>query len=228
MRDRAKRPPGEALVDLRRRLSLLPPRDAGRTEIIARAAQAYGISIPTMYRALRELSRPKSIRRADHGRTRVAPQAEMERYAEIVAAMTADLGRELFRYPYRAVGAMPPFRFEVPSRSAADRAICERIITAWHVCAAADPGKTGGMWDQLTAGHTRLKTALAQRDPDLLADLLANMFQEHLVHGLVELGLTGVALEDRLADRLEPGVQSRGHGVPPKRRRITPTDRVGF
>ena len=87
MRDRAKRPPGEALVDLRRRLSLLPPRDAGRTEIIARAAQAYGISIPTMYRALRELSRPKSIRRADHGRTRVAPQGEMERYAEIVAAM---------------------------------------------------------------------------------------------------------------------------------------------
>ena len=85
--DRAKRPPGEALVDLRRRLSLLPPRDAGRTEIIGRAAHAYGISVPTMYRALRELSRPKSIRRADHGRTRVAPQAEMERYAEIVAAM---------------------------------------------------------------------------------------------------------------------------------------------
>ncbi|RDE04483.1 DDE-type integrase/transposase/recombinase [Sphingomonas aracearum] len=87
MPDRAKRPPGEALVDLRRRLSLLPPRDAGRTEIIGRAAHAYGISVPTMYRALRELSRPKSIRRADHGRTRVAPQAEMERYAEIVAAM---------------------------------------------------------------------------------------------------------------------------------------------
>lgn len=38
MPDRAKRPPGEALVDLRRRLSLLPPRDAGRTEIIGRAA----------------------------------------------------------------------------------------------------------------------------------------------------------------------------------------------
>ena len=87
MADRAKRPPGEALVDLRRRLSLLPPRDPGRTEIIGRAAQAYGLSIWTMYRALRELNRPKSVRRADHGATRVAPPAEMERYAEIVAAL---------------------------------------------------------------------------------------------------------------------------------------------
>src|SRR3546814_9021887 len=84
---RAKRPPGEALIDLRRRLSLLPPRDPGRTEIIARAAEAYGISIWTLYRALRELNRPKSVRRSDHGATRVAPQAEMERYAEIVAAL---------------------------------------------------------------------------------------------------------------------------------------------
>lgn len=114
--------------------------------------------------------------------------------------MTADLGRELFRYPYRAVGAMPPFRFEVPSRSAADRAICERIITAWHVSAAADPGKTGGMWDQLTAGHTRLKTALAQRDPDLLADLLANMSQEHLVDGLA-MGKSTAARARSVPDR---------------------------
>src|SRR3546814_6300214 len=37
--------------------------------------------------ALRELNRPKSVRRSDHGATRVAPQAEMERYAEIVAAL---------------------------------------------------------------------------------------------------------------------------------------------
>ena len=47
MAERRKRPPGEALVDLRRRLSLLSPRDPGRTEIVARAADAYGISIWT-------------------------------------------------------------------------------------------------------------------------------------------------------------------------------------
>lgn len=87
MAERRKRPPGEALVDLRRRLSLLSPRDPGRTEIVARAADAYGISIWTLYRALRELNRPKSVRRADHGTSRIAPQPEMETYAEIIAAL---------------------------------------------------------------------------------------------------------------------------------------------
>ena len=87
MPDRSKRPPGEALVDLRRRLALLAPRDPARTEIVGRAAEAYGISIWTMYRALRDLHRPKSVRRADHGTTRAVPAAEMDRYAEIVVAL---------------------------------------------------------------------------------------------------------------------------------------------
>ncbi len=85
--DHAKRPPGEALVNLRRRLSLLPPRDPARAEVIARAARAYGISESTVYRSLRELTRPKPVRRVDHGSTKAAPQAEMKRYAEIVAAL---------------------------------------------------------------------------------------------------------------------------------------------
>ena len=85
--ERAKRPPGETLVDLRRRLSLLSPRAPARADVIARMAQAYGISTSTVYRSLRELTRPKSVRRADHGTTKSAPQAEMERYAEIVAAL---------------------------------------------------------------------------------------------------------------------------------------------
>lgn len=87
MPDRGKRPPGEALVDLRRRLSLLRPRDPRRTEVIRRAAEAYGVSIWTIYRSLRELTRPKPIRRSDHGSTRVAARSDMERFAEIVAAL---------------------------------------------------------------------------------------------------------------------------------------------
>jgi hypothetical protein len=83
----SKRPPGEALVDLRQRLALLAPRDPGRTEVMARAAAAYGVSIWTIYRALRGLIRPKSVRRSDHGSPRTAPGAEMGRYAEIVAAL---------------------------------------------------------------------------------------------------------------------------------------------
>ena len=87
MPERARRPPGEALVDLRRRLSLLAPRDPARTELIARMAQAYGMSVSGIYRSLRELTRPKPVRRKDHGTTRTVTQAEMERYAEIVAAL---------------------------------------------------------------------------------------------------------------------------------------------
>ncbi len=87
MPDRSKRPPGEALVDLRRRLALLSARDPARTEVVARAAEAYGVSVWTIYRALRDLTRPKSVRRSDHGSTRAMPAAGTERYAEIVAAL---------------------------------------------------------------------------------------------------------------------------------------------
>lgn len=87
MPDRGKRPPAEALVDLRRRLSLLRPRDPVRSEVIRRAAEAYGVSVWTIYRSLREATRPKPIRRADHGSTRVAPRSDMERYVEVVAAL---------------------------------------------------------------------------------------------------------------------------------------------
>jgi hypothetical protein len=45
MADRSKGPLGEALVDLRRRLALLSPRDPVGTEVIARAAAAYGVSV---------------------------------------------------------------------------------------------------------------------------------------------------------------------------------------
>jgi hypothetical protein len=64
MPDRSKRPPGEALVDLRRRLALLSARDPARTEVVARAAEAYGVSVWTIYRALRELTRGYAIERA--------------------------------------------------------------------------------------------------------------------------------------------------------------------
>ena len=106
MAERTKRPPSEAMVDLRRRLSLLAVRDPGRAEIMARMADAYGVSVWTIYRALRELSQPKSVRRADHGRVRIAPQEEMERYAEIVVALkirTANKKGEVVRF-FRQVG----------------------------------------------------------------------------------------------------------------------------
>lgn len=84
---RVKRPPGETLVDLRRRLALLGARDPQRKQIVVSTAEFYGVSAATLYRALREHLRPKPVRRVDHGDTKSVPITEMERYAEIIAAL---------------------------------------------------------------------------------------------------------------------------------------------
>ena len=77
----------EALVDLRRRLSTLPPRSSERRQVLRETAQLYGVSEDTSYRALRERFRPRSLRRADHGQPRAMPRDELERYCEIIAAL---------------------------------------------------------------------------------------------------------------------------------------------
>jgi hypothetical protein len=79
--------PTEALLDLRRRLSAFPPRSKARHTIIQETAVLYGISQATLYRSLREQTRPKGLRRSDRGQTRVVSTDEMERYCEIIAAI---------------------------------------------------------------------------------------------------------------------------------------------
>ncbi|KAA8685034.1 MULTISPECIES: integrase [Pseudomonas syringae group] len=79
--------PTEVLVDLSRRLATLPTRSHERRLLIASTAQAYGVSEPTLYRALAERVRPKALRRADRGVPRLLPTEEMERYCELVAAI---------------------------------------------------------------------------------------------------------------------------------------------
>lgn len=75
-----------ALVSLRQRLDLLPTRCPERKLIICETANLYGISTDTLYRLLREQSRPKSLRRADRGQPRKLSSSEMESYCEVVAA----------------------------------------------------------------------------------------------------------------------------------------------
>lgn len=82
-----KRPPAEAVIELKHRLVSLPPRSRGRREIIRNAAELYGISEGTIYRALREVQIPKPVSRSDRGCPRVVGTGEMERYCEIVAAL---------------------------------------------------------------------------------------------------------------------------------------------
>jgi transposase len=75
-----------ALISLRQRLDLLPARCGERKLLITETANLYGVSTDTLYRLLREQSRPKSLRRADRGQPRKLSQSEMESYCEIVAA----------------------------------------------------------------------------------------------------------------------------------------------
>ena len=83
----AKRVAAEVLIDLRRRLAKLSPRDAERGRLMASAADLYGVSRATLYRQLREHLRPKPAHRADRGRPRAMPVGTLERYCELVAAL---------------------------------------------------------------------------------------------------------------------------------------------
>jgi hypothetical protein len=77
----------EALVDLRRRLSTLPARSPERHHVIHETAATYGVSESTIYRALRARLYPRAVHRVDRGTPRVLPQAQLERYCELIAAM---------------------------------------------------------------------------------------------------------------------------------------------
>ena len=79
--------PAEALLDLRRRLDQLPPRHAGRRNIVDAAADLFGVSRATVYRALQGQLRPKGLRRADRGVPRKIPQGQLERFCEVIAAL---------------------------------------------------------------------------------------------------------------------------------------------
>jgi hypothetical protein len=75
-----------ALLNLRQRLDLLPARCPERKALVHETASLYGISKDTLYRLLRELSRPKALRRIDRGQPRKLSQSEMEVYCEVIAA----------------------------------------------------------------------------------------------------------------------------------------------
>ncbi len=79
--------PPEALIDLSRRLAPLAPRSHERRLVMSETALLYGVSEQTLYRGLTMRTRPKGLRRADHGSPRVMPEAELERYCELIAAI---------------------------------------------------------------------------------------------------------------------------------------------
>lgn len=83
----SRRIPPETIVDLRRRLDLLPPRSSERRALIEEIAQLYGVSVDTVYRALKPGTQLRSLRRVDCGIPRVIPRTSLERYCEVIAAL---------------------------------------------------------------------------------------------------------------------------------------------
>src|SRR5262249_57634860 len=77
----------EALVDLRRRLQVIPARSPERRRVMQETATLYGVSEATLYRALRERMRPRALHRTDKGQPRVLPPAQMERSFEVVSPL---------------------------------------------------------------------------------------------------------------------------------------------
>ena len=84
---RRKRPSDETLVALRQRLEPLPLRSAERRHLVENCADLHGISVDTVYRALRDQFRPRALHRRDRGAPRRASRREMERWCELIAAL---------------------------------------------------------------------------------------------------------------------------------------------
>lgn len=54
---------------------------------IATVASLYDVSATTVYRALQAFQKPHAAHRADHGKPRLLPQLELERYCDLIAAL---------------------------------------------------------------------------------------------------------------------------------------------
>jgi type II secretory pathway predicted ATPase ExeA len=131
--------PGSALISLRQQLDLLPARCRERKLIIQETANLYGISEDTLYRLLREQSRPKSLRRADRGQPRKLSQSEMESYCEVIAAFKIRTSNKKGRHlsTTRAIelleeyGVDTPHGFVQPQTGLLTKTTVNRYLKAW-------------------------------------------------------------------------------------------------
>lgn len=79
--------PLEALILLHSHLDALPARSAKRPQLIAEAAEFYGVSTATIRRAMRKQNKLRVVHRVDYNCPRVIEQVEMRRYCELIAAL---------------------------------------------------------------------------------------------------------------------------------------------
>lgn len=136
---RRKAIPGEALFNLRRWVAALPLRSQERRRCIEETANLYGVSIDTLYRALRERARPKPLRRADCGVPRKIPRAEMEHYCELIAALKLRTSNKQGRHrsTVRAIellethGVETPQGLVQPAKRLLTKTSVNRYLWAW-------------------------------------------------------------------------------------------------
>lgn len=75
------------IADLRIRLEILKARSHERVELVKSTAELYGVSVSSVYRALKEKTGPRRIRRSDQGRSRKLSAPELHQYCEVIAAL---------------------------------------------------------------------------------------------------------------------------------------------
>lgn len=140
-RGRHKQLPADALLQLRQRLDRLPRKSPERANQVAAVATLYGVSATTVYRELNRVHKPHAVHRADHGRPRVLPQPELERYCELVAALklrtTNRNGRHLSTR--RAIELLEDYGVETAQglvqapKGLLTRQTVNRYLSLWHL-----------------------------------------------------------------------------------------------
>jgi len=133
--------PVDSLLQLRQRLDRLPKKSPERTTQVAAAAELYGISSATLYRALSSLSRLRNTHRADHGKTRVLPQTELTQYCELIAALKLRTTNKQGRHvsTQRAIqlleqhGVETPHGIVRPSPGVLHKTTIDRYLRRWHL-----------------------------------------------------------------------------------------------
>lgn len=108
---------------------------------MAAIADLYGVSPSTVYRALNLIHKPHAAQRADHGKPRVLPKSELERYCELIATLklrtTNKQGRHLSTR--RAIGLLEDYGVETEQglvkvpKGVLTRSTANEYLNRWHL-----------------------------------------------------------------------------------------------
>jgi hypothetical protein len=138
---RRKQIPAESLLQLRQRLDRLPHKSPERSAEVRAMSQLYGISTTSVYRALKDFLKPRVVHCTDHGKPRVLPKSELERYCELVAALklrtTNKQGRHLSTK--RAIELLEEYGVETVQglvrspKGVLTRSTVNQYLTLWHL-----------------------------------------------------------------------------------------------